>query len=55
MTEGLVTGKRVRFYFAYNSPYSFLASTRIEETLAPLHVGLDYRPVYQRSNPVDES
>ena len=38
--------KRVRFYFAYNSPYSFLANTRIERELAPFGVEIDYKPVY---------
>ncbi|MGH7855698.1 MAG: DsbA family protein, partial [Candidatus Binatia bacterium] len=36
----------VKFYFAYNSPYSFLASTRIAKELAPFAVEVDYRPVY---------
>lgn len=38
--------KIVKFYFAYNSPYSFFASTRIEKELAPFAVEVDYRPVY---------
>jgi 2-hydroxychromene-2-carboxylate isomerase len=38
--------KQVRFYFAYNSPYSFLANTRLEKELAPFHVEVLYRPVY---------
>jgi 2-hydroxychromene-2-carboxylate isomerase len=38
--------KKVKFYFAYNSPYAFLANTRIEQELAPLGVSLAYHPVY---------
>jgi 2-hydroxychromene-2-carboxylate isomerase len=40
----------VRFYFAYNSPYAFLANTRIERMLAPLGATTEYRPVYQPRN-----
>ena len=40
---------RVTFYFAYNSPYAFLANTRIDDALAPLGVPLDRTPVYQPS------
>lgn len=36
----------VRFYFAYNSPYSFLANTRLARELAPIAVELEYKPVY---------
>lgn len=36
----------VSFYFAFNSPYSFLASSRIERELAPLNVELRCKPVY---------
>jgi len=38
--------KKVRYYFAYNSPYSFLANTRIEEALASYDVEIEYKPVY---------
>ena len=38
--------RKVRFYFAYNSPYSFLANTRIHSHLAPLGTEVEYRPVY---------
>jgi len=38
--------KTVRFYFAYNSPYSFLASTRLEKALAPFDVEIEHKPVY---------
>jgi 2-hydroxychromene-2-carboxylate isomerase len=38
--------KKVKFYFAYNSPYAFLANTHIEQELAPLGVSLEYKPVY---------
>ncbi len=38
--------RTVRFYFAYNSPYAFLATTRLARELDPLGVALDYRPVY---------
>ena len=36
----------VKFYFAYNSPYAFLASTRIDKALAPLGTTIAYKPVY---------
>src|SRR5881628_1321366 len=36
----------VRFYFAYNSPYAFLANTRLERQLAPLGAAVEYKPVY---------
>jgi len=36
----------VKFYFAYNSPYSFLASTRIEKDLALCGAEVKYYPVY---------
>ena len=38
---------RVKFYFAYNSPYAFLANTRIEDALGSLATTIDYKPVYQ--------
>jgi len=34
----------VRYYFAYNSPYAFLANTRVVEALSGFDVELDYRP-----------
>ena len=37
----------VKFYFAYNSPYAFLANTRIEKELEPLGATTEYKPVYQ--------
>ncbi|MFQ5954583.1 MAG: 2-hydroxychromene-2-carboxylate isomerase [Kiloniellales bacterium] len=37
----------MKFYFAYNSPYAFLANTRIEKELAPLGTTIRYMPVYQ--------
>ena len=37
----------VKFYFAYNSPYAFLANTRIEKELEPLGATIKYKPVYQ--------
>jgi 2-hydroxychromene-2-carboxylate isomerase len=37
----------VRFYFAYLSPYAFLANTRIERMLAPFGATIEYKPVYQ--------
>jgi len=40
----------VIFYFAYNSPYAFLANTRIDDALAPLDVKTERRPVYQPSS-----
>lgn len=36
----------VRFYFAYNSPYAFLANTRVERELAPFGAEIEYKPVY---------
>ena len=44
-----MSDERVTFYFAYNSPYAFLADTRIDEALAPLGVAVDRVPVYQPS------
>lgn len=38
--------KTVKFYFAFNSPYAFLANTRIEEALADCNVALSCKPVY---------
>jgi len=38
--------KKVRFYFAYNSPYSFLANSRLEKELAPFGARVEYKPVY---------
>jgi len=35
----------VDFYFAYLSPYSFLANTSIESVLAPLGISINYLPV----------
>ena len=40
---------RVIFYFAINSPYAFLANSRIDAALAPLNVTLERRPVYKPS------
>ena len=37
----------VKFYFTYNSPYAFLANTRIEKELAALDTTIEYKPVYQ--------
>jgi 2-hydroxychromene-2-carboxylate isomerase len=39
--------KRVRFYFAYNSPYAFLASQRLARELGPTGAVVEYKPVYQ--------
>ena len=36
----------VKFYFAFNSPYAFLANTRIEEALAECNAALSCKPVY---------
>ncbi len=41
-----MTEPHVTFYFAYNSPYAFLANTRIEAALAPYDVALVRKPVY---------
>jgi len=38
--------KKMKFYFAYNSPYSFLANSRIEKEVAPLAADLEYKPIY---------
>ena len=38
---------QVKFYFAYNSPYAFLANTRIAKELEPLGATIKYKPVYQ--------
>jgi len=35
----------VKFYFAYNSPYAFLANTRIVEALVRTGVTIEYKPV----------
>ena len=37
---------KISFYFAYNSPYSFLANTRIDRVLARFTPEIEYRPVY---------
>lgn len=37
---------RVRFYFSFRSPYSWLAFIRIESALAGLPVELEYLPVF---------
>ena len=37
---------KILFYFAYNSPYSFLANSRIERVLARFTPEIEYRPVY---------
>jgi 2-hydroxychromene-2-carboxylate isomerase len=37
----------VRFYFAYNSPYAYLANTRLDRMLAPFAATIEYKPVYQ--------
>jgi 2-hydroxychromene-2-carboxylate isomerase len=41
---------RVRFYFSFRSPYSWLAFLRIERALAGLPVKLDYLPVFPPPN-----
>jgi 2-hydroxychromene-2-carboxylate isomerase len=41
--------KTVKFYFAFNSPYAFLASTRIEESLADCNCALECKPIYSPS------
>ena len=38
--------RKVKLYFAYNSPYAFLANTRVERELAPHSVELEYKPIY---------
>jgi len=40
------SSKTVAFYFAYNSPYAFLANTRIAREVAPFDVTLIRRPIY---------
>src|SRR5262245_4855668 len=44
--EASMNGKKVRFYFAYNSPYAFLASQRLESELGRFAVEVEYKPVY---------
>jgi 2-hydroxychromene-2-carboxylate isomerase/cation transport regulator ChaC len=44
--EGPMDQRTVRFYFAYNSPYAFLANTRLTRELGPLGVTVAYKPVY---------
>jgi 2-hydroxychromene-2-carboxylate isomerase len=43
---GPMDERTVRFYFAYNSPYAFLANTRLERELRPLGIRIERRPVY---------
>lgn len=42
--------KTVDFYFAYLSPYAFLANSRIEKILEPLNVSLRYKPIAHQSS-----
>ena len=42
--------KTVKFYFAFNSPYAFLANARIEEALADCNAALRCQPVYSPSS-----
>jgi 2-hydroxychromene-2-carboxylate isomerase len=48
MTSSTTDAKRrhVKFYFAYNSPYAFLANTRIVREVSPFDVSLEYKPIY---------
>ena len=46
VAEGPMDERTVKFYFAYNSPYAFLANTRLERDIASLGVAVDYKPVY---------
>jgi 2-hydroxychromene-2-carboxylate isomerase len=41
-----MSSRSVKYYFAYNSPYAFLANTRIGAEMASVGGELDYRPVY---------
>jgi 2-hydroxychromene-2-carboxylate isomerase len=45
--------KTVKFYFAFNSPYAFLANTRIEEALADCNCALECKPIYSPRAPGD--
>jgi 2-hydroxychromene-2-carboxylate isomerase len=47
--EGSMAQRTVRFYFAYNSPYAFLANTRLARELAPLGVAIDYKRSTRRA------
>ena len=38
--------EKIKFYFAYNRPYSFLGSTRIEKELARYEVEIERKPIY---------
>ncbi len=42
---------KVRFYFAYNSPYAFLANSRLERALTNVDVEVEYKPVYSPRSP----
>ena len=44
--DGAMARRTVRFYFAYNSPYAFLANTRLARLLGTLNVAIEYKPVY---------
>lgn len=41
-----MTENKVKFYFAYNSPFAFLANSRLAQMLDPLGTAIAYRPVY---------
>ncbi len=36
----------LKFYFAYNSPYSFLGNTRIEKAVKPFDLEIERSPIY---------
>jgi len=38
--------RKIKFYFAYNSPFAFLASQRLARELAPVDAAVEYKPVY---------
>jgi len=46
VADRTATEDRVRFYFSFRSPYSWLALHRVDAALAPLQVGLEYVPVF---------
>ncbi|MFQ5458604.1 MAG: 2-hydroxychromene-2-carboxylate isomerase [Myxococcota bacterium] len=41
---------KVRFYFAYNSPYAFLGNSRIDRELAPFDLEIERKPIYGKAS-----
>lgn len=38
--------RKLKFYFAYNSPYAFLGNHRIDEAVKPFDVEIERKPIY---------